>query len=254
MLKVFLLVGTSLVCLLVSLRGADAPSFDIASIRPHAPDDKLFWVKLPADGRFSATGTAAKLILMVAYDIQDTQIVGGPSWLATEKWDIEARSDERGKYSVEDTRGMLQNLLRERFALRIHRETAQRPAYMLTIPKGGPKFKARDEGGSTNVQVTGNSIRLERGPLSRMTQLLSAALGRPVIDRTGLDGLYDLSLQWDDAPIREGGVAGIVPAAPGNDHGSIFTAIQDQLGLRLEPQQAPVEVIVVDRMERPSEN
>jgi len=88
-----------------------------------------------------------------------------------------------------------------------------------------------------------------------MTQLLSAALGRPVIDRTGLSGLYDLSLQWDDAPVPEGGVLGLdAPAAPGKDRGSIFTAIQDQLGLRLDPQKAPVEVIVVDRIERPSDN
>jgi uncharacterized protein (TIGR03435 family) len=212
-------------------------------------------VKPPANGRFTATGSVAKLVLMLAYDMQEAQISGGPSWLATEKWDIEAKSDEQAGHSVEDTRRMLQNLLQERFALRIHRETALRLAYVLTIAKGGPKFKAREQDGFTNIQVTGNSIRLERGPLARMTQLLSTALGRPVIDRTGLNGLYDLSLQWDDAPIREAGVAGLdVPAASGNDHGSIFTALQDELGLRLELLQAPVEVIAIDRMERPSEN
>jgi uncharacterized protein (TIGR03435 family) len=251
MIKVFFLVCISLTC----LRSAEAPSFDVASIRPHAPDDNRFLVKPPANGRFTATGSAAKLVLMLAFDMQEAQISGGPSWLATEKWDIEAKSDDRAGHSVEDTRHMLQNLLQERFGLRIHRETALRPAYVLTVAKGGPKFKAREQEGYTNIQVTGNSIRLERGPLSRMTQLLSTALGRPVIDRTGLNGLYDLSLQWDDAPAREAGVAGLdVPAAPGNDHGSIFTAIQDELGLRLEPKQAPVEVIVIDRMERPSQN
>ena len=88
-----------------------------------------------------------------------------------------------------------------------------------------------------------------------MTQLLSAALGRPVVDRTGLNGLYDLSLQWDDAPIPDGGVLGAdVHAASGTDRGSIFSAIQEQLGLRLEPQKSPVEVIVIDRIERPSAN
>jgi uncharacterized protein (TIGR03435 family) len=88
-----------------------------------------------------------------------------------------------------------------------------------------------------------------------MTQLLSAALGRPVVDRTGLNGLYDLSLQWDDAPIPDGGVLDAdVHAASGTDRGSIFSAIQEQLGLRLEPQKSPVEVIVIDRIERPSAN
>jgi uncharacterized protein (TIGR03435 family) len=249
--KVFFLVCISLVC----LRGADAPTFDVASIRPHAPDDNRFYVKLPADGRFTATGSVAKLVVMVAYDVQEAQIIGGPSWFTKEKWDIEARSDNRGERSIEETRRMLQNMLEERFGLRIHREREQRPAYALTVAKGGPKFKAAEKDGSRNVRITGNSISLERGELARMTQLLSTALGRPVIDRTGLEGLYDLSLQWDDAPMRQGGVPGLdVPAAPGNDHGSIFTAIQDQLGLRLESQRVPVEVIVVDRIERPSQN
>lgn len=209
--------------------GADAPAFDVASIRPHAPDDSRFGVKMPAKGRFSATGSVAKLLLVLAYDVQDSQITGGPDWLATEKWDVEARSDDRVEHTVEETRRMLQTLLEERFRLRIHRETEQRPAYVLTVTKNGPKFKTRDDG-PTNFRITGNSINVERGDLARMTQILSTALGRPVIDRTGLNGLYDLSLQWDDAPIREGGLLGLeVPTAPGNDRGSIFTAIQDKL-------------------------
>ncbi|HUI81395.1 MAG TPA: TIGR03435 family protein [Bryobacteraceae bacterium] len=251
MLKVIFLICISLVC----LRGADAVSFDVASIRPHAPDDIRFRVAMPSNGRFTATGAVAKLLLMLAYDVQETQLTGGPSWFATEKWDIEARSDDRIQHSAEETRRMLQSMLTERFALRIHRETEQRPVYGLTVAKGGPKFQAREQDGVTNVHITGNSIRMEAGELARMAQVLATALGRPVIDRTALSGRYDLSLQWDDAPIREGGVPGLdVPAAPGNDHGSIFSAIQDQLGLRLEAQQAPVEVIIVDRMERPSPN
>jgi len=245
-----------LVCIsLVTLRGADAPGFDVASIRPHDPDDHRFYVKMPAGGRFTATGSVAKLVVMLAYDVQEAQIAGGPNWFTTEKWDIEARTDNPGEHSVEETRGMLQHMLAERFGLRIHRETEERPAYALTVAKGGPKFKAAGPDGSANVRIAGNSISLERGELARMTQLLSTALGRPVIDRTGLTGLYDLSLQWDEAPVGQGGVPDLdAPAAPGNGHGSIFTAIQDQLGLRLESHRAPVEVIVVDRMERPSQN
>lgn len=127
--------------------------------------------------------------------------------------------------------------------------------YVLTVARNGPKLKSSEPGGSTNVQVGGNSVSVQHGELTRMTQLLATVLGRPVIDRTGLTGLYDFSLQWDDAPGREGGVPGLdTPGAPGTEHGSIFTAIQEQLGLRLEPQRAPIDVIVVDRMERPSQN
>jgi len=242
---------TSLTCLL----GAQALSFDVASIRPHAPDDDRFRVKMPSNGRFASTGSVAKLILMLAYDVQESQIVGGPGWFATEKWDIEAKCDDRVAHSVEETRRMLQSLLEERFALQIHREAQQRPAYVLTVAKRGPKFKAPEQDGPTNYRITGNTISLERGDLARMAQLLSTALGRPVIDHTGLGGRYNLTLQWDDAPIREGGVPGLDAAvAPGDGNGSIFTAIQDQLGLRLEPRRAAVEVIVVDRIERPSQN
>jgi uncharacterized protein (TIGR03435 family) len=192
---------------------------------------------------------------MLAYDVQEAQVAGGPDWFATEKWDVEAKSDNPGEHSVEETRLMLQNMLALRFGLRIHRETEPRPAYALTVAKDGPKFKPAEHDGFTNVRVTGNSISLERGDLTRMTQLLSSALGRPVVDQTGLKELYDLSLQWDDAPVAEGGVTGLnVPAAPGKDHGFIFTAIQDQLGLRLDSQRTPVEVIVVDQIERPSPN
>ena len=246
----------SLACVsLICARGADAPSFDVGNILPHAPDDTRFGVKMPSAGRFSATGVVAKLVIMVAYDVQETQIVGGPDWLATDKWDITAKSDDGLEHGPEETRGMLRNMLHERFSLRVHPETEQLPAYVLTIAKGGPKFAARHDDRPTNVRVTSHSINLESGKLTRMTQLLSGALGRPVIDRTGLDGVYDFSLQWDDAPVREGGVPGLdLPAEPGNDHGSIFTALQDQLGLRLESQRVPVAVIVVDRIEKPSPN
>jgi uncharacterized protein (TIGR03435 family) len=237
------------------LLSAQTLSFDIASIRPHPQDDDRFHVKMPSNGRFAAVGITAKLVLTLAYDVQESQIVGGPSWFATEKWDVEAKTTDQVAHSVEETHRMLQSLLGERFALRIHRQAEQRRAYMLVVGKGGPKFKASAQDGSTNYRITGNSISLERGDLARMAQFLATALGRPVIDRTGLGGRYDLSLLWDDAPIRQGDVPGLdAPAAAGDDRGSIFSAIQDQLGLRLEPQRTAVEVIVVDRIERPSQN
>jgi uncharacterized protein (TIGR03435 family) len=235
--------------------GQGAPGFDIASVRPHAPDDTRFLVHMPTNGQFSASGVAAKLVMMLAFDVQESQLIGGPDWLATEKWDIDAKRDDQLRHSVEETRGMVQKLLADRFALRIHRETQQRPAYVLTVAKGGPKFQSVREEKSTDVRVTANSVRLEAGGIDRLALVLATSLGRPVVDQTGLNGRYDLSLDWDDAPVAQGGVPGLdTPAPPGNDHGSIFTAVQDQLGLRLEPRRAPVEVIVIDRMERPSAN
>lgn len=176
-----------------------------------------------------------------------------PPWFATERWNVQAKS-EAGNYTIEQTQTMLQNMLQDRFALKTHRETRERPAYILTVAKGGAKLKA-DETGSTNVRISGNSISLERGDISRLTQLLSSALGRPVVDQTGLTGHYDFTLQWDDAPVPDGGVIGLdAHSTPDPNHGSIFSAIQNQLGLRLVSQQAPVEMIVIDKIERPSGN
>ncbi|HEY3827229.1 MAG TPA: TIGR03435 family protein [Bryobacteraceae bacterium] len=240
---------------LLLLRGVAAQNFEVASIRPHPPGDTAFRVKPPIGGRFTATGSVASFLLMLAYDVPETQIVGGPGWLATEKWDIEAASDDQKQHSIDETRLMLQHLLEERFALKTHREKMQRPVYVLTVVKGGPTFKSSGPDGSMNIRVSANSITLERGQLARMTQLLSTTLGRPVVDRTGLTGLYDLSLQWDDAPGRDGVLPGLDAAVAADpEHGSIFTAIQEQLGLRLEPQRAEVEVIVIDRIEKPSAN
>jgi uncharacterized protein (TIGR03435 family) len=208
---------------------------------------------MPVSGQFSATGSVAKLVVMLAFDVQESQIAGGPNWFASEKWDIDARSADPA-HSPEETRIMLQNLLVDRFALRVHRQTEQRPVYALAVSRGGPKFKAREQPGGTNVQITSNSIRIEAGNVARLTQVLATALGRPVVDHTGLGGLYDLSVQWDDAPVPEGGVPGLDVSAPANGRGSIFSALQDQLGLRLEAQRAPVEVIVVDGISRPSPN
>jgi uncharacterized protein (TIGR03435 family) len=144
---------------------------------------------------------------------------------------------------------MLRNMLADRFGFRAHWETRELSSYVLTVSKNGYRFK-ESQRDAPNVRISGNSIALEGGDFARLTQLLSSALGRPVLDRTGLTGHYDIQLQWDDAPIPGGGVIGAnAPATADTNHGSIFTAIEQQLGLRLSSERAPVRVLVVDRFE-----
>jgi uncharacterized protein (TIGR03435 family) len=240
------------ILLIATVSGLLGQSFDVASIRP---DDRGLFVRPPNCGQFTAWGAVAKLLVMFAYDVQDSQIVGGPPWFATDKWAIQAKSD-KDQYSVEETRTMLQHLLADRFSLRVHRSTQEVPVYVLSVAKGGPKFKA-SEGERTNVQIGPNSISLQAATIDRLTTVLATSLGRPVIDRTGLTANYDLSVQWDDAPVRDGGLPGVGATAPipsGNERGSIFTALPDQIGLRLDSQRAPVQVLVVDGIERPTAN
>lgn len=240
-----------------ALAGLRAQSFDVASVRPHDPANQTFVVHMPVAGHFTAEGAPVRLLLMLGYDVEESQIVGGPGWLATEKWDIDAKCDDR-RHSADETKAMLRHLLEERFSLRMHRETQQRSVYLLTVARNGPKFGPSNKT-VTNIRSGAHSITIDRGNIARMTQVLATALGRPVIDRTGLTGLYDLSVVWDDAPIRDGGVPGASgpgagDAAPGDEHGSIFTALEEQLGLQLKAGRAPVEVLVVDGAERPAAN
>jgi uncharacterized protein (TIGR03435 family) len=153
--------------LLAVLVGLYGQNFDVASVRPQAPNDVRFFVRPPNRGQFMANGAVAKLLVMLAYDVQDTQIVAGPSWFAAEKWNIQAKSDN-DQHSVDETRLMLQHLLAERFALRLHRSTAQMPVYVLTVGKGGPKFKA-SEGSASNLKVGPNSISIQAGTIARLT-------------------------------------------------------------------------------------
>ena len=237
----------------LGLSAADGPRFEAASIHP-TPDNAPFFARPPSNGKFSGTGIVARLMIMLAYNVQESQIADGPSWMGTDRWTVDAKSEPGATHSDEETRQMLQNLLHDRFGLQAHRETRDQSAYVLKIAKDGPKLNA-DETGATNIRINGNSIGLERGEISRLTQLLSSALGKPVVDQTGLTGRYDVSLQWSDAPVADGGVIGIDAHATADpNRESIFSAIQNQLGLQLISQRVPVEMIVIDKIERPSAN
>ncbi|HVY94827.1 MAG TPA: TIGR03435 family protein [Bryobacteraceae bacterium] len=189
------------------LCAADGPHFEVASIH-QSPDNAKFFARPPSNGEFTATSIVARFLVMLAYNVQESQITGGPSWFATDRWNIDAKSEAGAPHNTDETRQMLQNVLHDRFRLQMHHETRDLPSYVLKIAKNGPKLKA-DDTGATNVRISSNSIGLERGEISRLVQLLSSALGKPVVDQTGLTGHYDVMLQWNDAPVADGGVIGL---------------------------------------------
>jgi uncharacterized protein (TIGR03435 family) len=247
--RTFLLATAIALC----LNAATPPKFAAVSIHRQVPDDNSFFVKPPANGKFIATGATARLIVILAWDLQDSQIAGGPAWFATDRFVIEANSDDGRPHSAVETREMLQNMLAERFALRTHHEMREGTAYVLTVGKNGSKLR-QSQTQSTNVRVGANSILLEGAPLSRLAQLLSGILERPVIDRTGLEGTYDASLLW--SPTQMINNAGLVtlPKTADADQVSIFSAMQDQLGLGLVSERAPIDTLVIDSIDPPSAN
>jgi bla regulator protein BlaR1 len=262
---------------------AGAHVYEVASIRPDKSGDPRFQIMSMSNG-FTANTTLQALIRL-AYGVEDNQISGAPKWVDSDKYEVEAKMDgataaeldKLGDDQSEPARlRMLQALLEDRFKLMLHRETKELPVYSLVVAKNGPKLQAKpgepDGDGRTGPDgrpaVGGHFMRMGRGQLNghsigmkEIVRSLSQQLGRTVVDRTGLTGNYDFSLQWtpdegQPSAFKEPvGGQGPGNAPPPDSSGlSIFTAIQEQLGLKLESQKGPVEILVIDHAEKPSAN
>jgi uncharacterized protein (TIGR03435 family) len=235
---------------------AQTPGFEAASIKANRSLGEISSIRL-SKGRLSTTNVSLKKLMLNAYGIPDDReyMIEGPGWLATEHFDIEATFP--GETPVTGVRQMMQTLLAERFKLALHRETRQLPTYALVVAGDGPKIHAVEEGQSgASGSTSGGPGRLEatRITMAKLAALLERPVGTPVTDSTGLGGVFTFTLEWspDDTPE----LAARAGAEPGGAGGpSIFTAVQEQLGLKLVGGKRPVEILVVDHMEKaPSEN
>jgi uncharacterized protein (TIGR03435 family) len=237
--------------------------FEVASIKPSQERGSMYVRTLPG-GRL-VVNAPARLMLMNAYGVQFSQIAGGPDWLSSDTWSIDARA--AGDPTRDESMLMLQSLLAERFHLKVHHESRETSVYVLTAAKNGPRLAAPNPGacaipvpgqpepvappcGRVRISMSPSGVVMEGGSatMSELTRVLAIPLSRPVVDRTALSGVYDIRLQFtDDRP----GPTPLPNDAPGT---GIFTAIQEQLGLKLEAAKAPVDVLVIDHIERPSGN
>jgi uncharacterized protein (TIGR03435 family) len=220
------------------------------------------------DGRFTATNVSLKNLLQYqAYGIPESRILGGPKWIGSERFDLAAKTDgattDRLRTLPPDQRriqrqAMFQQLLAERFMLAVHWETRELPVYALLAAKKGPLLHPTKEldghtgTSSNNGELTAHGVTLAQ-MADVLTQELSRELGRVVIDKTGIQGRYDCALKWTpDTGRMSDATDGSVASTDSGP--SIFTAIQEQLGLKLESTKGPVQVLVIDRAEMPSEN
>jgi uncharacterized protein (TIGR03435 family) len=239
---------------------ADARAvFEVATIRPSNPDrpGKLFTVK----GRQVITiNTTLNDLITFAYGLHARQVTGGPDWMEKEKYDITGQPEGQGQPSREQLNAMVQKLLEDRFKLTMHREKRELPVYAIVVGNNGHKLTKND----TNPNGLPGLFFKGLGVLPAMNAtmgdfagvLQTAVLDRPVLDRTGLQGRYDFTLTWTPDESQFAGMGIRVPP-PTNDPNAapgLFTAFQEQLGLRLDSTKGPVEVLVVDRVEKPSEN
>ena len=265
-------VVSGLCCLaiaLISISWAQAPrpSFEVASIKPNTSGRNQAALLRQPGGKFVATNATVKMLLRVAYQIQDFQIYGGPNWTDSDRFDIEAKAEDAAGLQKEELALMLQNLLADRFQLKTHTERKELSVYELVVGKGGaklqvapapepplagasPAFFASDPG------VIPGTFRMGKGdvlglavPLANFVSVLEQQLSRKIVDKTGLSGFFNVKLHWTpDTTENQSG------QSAENSGPSLFTALQEQLGLRLESAKGLVEVIVIDSAQKPSEN
>ena len=249
-----------------------APAFEVASIRPDTSGSPQRFSLFP---EFTAQNATLKDLLTLAYDVKGFQLSGGPAWINSDRYDISAKAagtPTPGLSGVMLQRRRLQMLLQDTFKLTVHRETKELPIYELVVAKGGPNLQApaciegdpqnpRPAPGKSVMDYCGSTgffkgqFEATATSMPELAKDLANELDRPVVDKTGISGTYRVQLTFtpEESTVR-------VPDDPGNpvpstDLGSnFFTAVQEQLGLKLQSAKGPVEVLVIDRVVKPSEN
>jgi len=211
--------------------------------------------------QFEARGYALRILVSAAYNLTPKAISGGPAWMDSELYDIQAKTPGEVRPTLQEQMAMLRGLLSERFSLVFHREEKEFSIYALTVAKGGPKLTPSEpvttpEGAPPLVfHLAPDRARLPArdATMDELAWVLQrAALDRPVLDRTGLTGRYDFELEWTPDETQFGG--NVPTGNPEPPKPDLFAALQQQLGLRLEATRGLVNTIEIDQVQRPSEN
>jgi uncharacterized protein (TIGR03435 family) len=271
-----------------------APTFEVASVKPNKTGAPGGSFVMPP-GRFTATNIPLKVLITNAYQLSFFQVVGGPDWVSTDRFDIAAKAPDGAPPEL--TRAMVRTLLKDRFKLVVHMETRDTPIYALVKARSddrlglnlkrstmdcGPIRAQRAEATAAAARARGGRVAVPAPPdpnepvvcgmraggrggpavtyragnvtMTALANALRPYAGRDVVDRTGLTGEFDFDLRFSAPPTAGASDAAAVPVAPVDDAASVFTALQEQLGLKLESTRGPVELMVIDSAERPAEN
>lgn len=259
--------------------GGPPPHLEAVSIKRDTSNSGMHFFSFQDPAKLTVTSQTPKDLIEFAYNVPDEELSGGPSWINSERFTIDARVpnsivERERNFSIPErlelTRSMLQSLLADYFGLKLSHEARALPAYALVVAEGGPKFQEAKLGEQPRIGVGGPPTRFSPNqpttlplelssqdePMPALAQALSGQMGRVVEDKTGLGGKYDLTLKWSvtsSAPPQAGNgeTPSGMPALSGSPGSSIFSAIEQQLGLKLEPQQARVSILVIDHIEEP---
>jgi uncharacterized protein (TIGR03435 family) len=221
---------------------AQPTEFDVVSIHPNHTGEQSYSIRTPPGGRFTARNITVRALVEYALDLKDFQIVNLPGWCDSERYDIEAKASVQDVIDPEGLRPLIRKLLESRFHFAAHRDTKELPLYSLTALKGAAKLHPNSGTPGHSSDWGRDHINATAVTVAEFGRLLEAQLDRVVEDDAGIQGVFDFRLKW--VPEQSGDISGP----------SLFTAIQEQYGLKLESKKGPVAVTVVDRLERPSEN
>ena len=222
-----------------------ALEFDVASIKPAPPGSGNTTMKFEPGGRFRATGAPLNALIQMAYGVKDFQVSRGPKWADSESYDaydIVAKPAAGVTLNRSQLKVALQALLADRFRLKIHREIKDLPMYSLVVAKNGPKLTKNIDAPGPEATMGSGQLKGSKISMSILAGMLAQLLDRTVRDDTGISGDFDVKLNWDPGQTAD------------MDGPSIFTALQEQLGLKLNAQKGPVEILIIDSAERPSGN
>lgn len=261
--------------LVPSIHGQDARPYEVASVKRHPPDDDGPWnIQALPGGPLHLINMPLATMIAIANQVQKYQVDGGPSWAASDGYDVIVKPVEGVRVNADTMRPMLRAMLEERFHLRIRHETRQLPVYAL-VPlhagrlgphlqhaaldctgRSGPPVAAgatpTDAQRRCGVSLRAGLITVNGFPLSTLATMLAPLVTRTVVDRTALDGNWDLQVEFTPEPF--GAAPGPNTAPVPSDAPSLFTALQEQLGLKLEASRGPVDVLVIDSVTRPADD
>ena len=247
---------------------ATLPAYDVVSVKPDVSDSQMLSVQ-DNDSSYRATNVRLRNLISNAYGIREGLISGLPGWAETARFDLDAKITDVSPESLkrltpEQRRTMLAVILVDRFSLKTHLQTKILPVYELVVSKGKPKFEQSRAVSTTanagdaatrpqpgGMMVKDNNLVSTAVPIARLVDLLAANLDRTVLDKTGLAGTYDLHLKWTPEDQQAGATQN---GQSGDPEPDLFTALQEQLGLRLVAVKGPVSTLVVDQVAKPSPN
>ena len=238
---------------------ADAdPSYEVATIKPAQPDERRV-VQVQGVRLFTA-GTSLVDLMMFAYGVHSLQITGGPEWMKAEKFDVLIQPNMPGRPSIVQMRSIVRKLLADRFKLTFHHAQKELPVYGIVAAKGGPKLTpATAESVAANTAAIGfskDTMVVSNATMAEFASLMQRYVGldRPIVDHTGISGKYDFKLSWTPDSSQFNGNSPWPTTNDTNSAPGLYTAIQEQLGLKLQAMKEPTDVLAIDRVEKPSEN